>query len=86
MNNNWLLHSGCALIPTGKLQKPSIALFGEWILKAWAQISSDSIVAGFKKCCITNALDGSEDDILWRDVQISDSDTDVSTDSSNECE
>jgi hypothetical protein len=25
------------------------------------------IVRSFKKCCISNALDGSEDDILWED-------------------
>lgn len=84
--SNWLLDGGHALTPTGKLHKPSIALLGEWILKAWAKISSESIVEGFKKCCITNALDGSEDDILWRDVQeVSDSDTDAS-DSSSECD
>ncbi len=23
----------------------------------------------FKKCCITNALDGSEDDIIWDDSE-----------------
>ena len=27
----------------------------------------DVIVRSFKKCCISNALDGSEDDILWED-------------------
>ena len=25
------------------------------------------IVRSFKKCCISSALDGSEDDILWED-------------------
>jgi hypothetical protein len=24
-------------------------------------------VKGFKKCCISNAMDGREDDILWED-------------------
>ena len=27
----------------------------------------EHIVRPFKKCCISNALDGSEDDILWKD-------------------
>uniref|UniRef100_A0A8D0D2D7 HTH CENPB-type domain-containing protein n=1 Tax=Sander lucioperca TaxID=283035 RepID=A0A8D0D2D7_SANLU len=36
-----------------------------WILQAWDAISQESIIHGFKKCCISNALDGSEDDILW---------------------
>ena len=26
-----------------------------------------SIIHGFKKCCISNALDGSEDDVLWEE-------------------
>ncbi|KAK0153232.1 Pogo transposable element with KRAB domain [Merluccius polli] len=28
---------------------------------------STSIIRGFKKCCISNALDGSEDDALWEE-------------------
>ena len=65
--NDWLLEGYHALTPSGKLKKPSVALLGEWILTAWGRISSDSIVTGFKKCCISNALDGTEDDILWRE-------------------
>jgi hypothetical protein len=34
---------------------------------AWKSIPESIIVRSFKKCCISNALDGSEDDILWED-------------------
>jgi len=34
---------------------------------AWKAIAESIIVRFFKKCCISNALDGSEDDILWED-------------------
>jgi hypothetical protein len=34
---------------------------------AWKAIPDSIIVRSFKKCCISNALDGSEDDILWED-------------------
>ena len=27
------------------------------------------IVKSFKKCCISGALDGSEDDVLWNDTE-----------------
>jgi hypothetical protein len=30
-------------------------------------IPASVIVRSFKKCCVSNALDGSEDDILWED-------------------
>jgi hypothetical protein len=35
------------------------------VLAAWKAIPESIIVRSFKKCCICNALDGSEDDILW---------------------
>jgi hypothetical protein len=33
----------------------------------WKSVPESIIVRSFKKCCISNALDGSEDDILWED-------------------
>ena len=38
-----------------------------WVSAAWKAISESIIVRSFKECCISNALDGSEDDILWED-------------------
>ena len=37
-----------------------------WMSAAWKAIPESIIVRSFKKCCISNALDGSEDDILWQ--------------------
>jgi len=34
---------------------------------AWKAIPESIFVRSFKTCCINNALDGSEDDILWED-------------------
>ena len=34
---------------------------------AWKAIPESIIVRSFKKCCISNVLDGSEDDILLED-------------------
>ena len=34
---------------------------------AWKAIPESIIFRFFKKCCISNGLDGSEDDILWED-------------------
>ena len=38
------------------------------------------IVRSFKKCCISNALDRSEDDILWEDDGEDKDDSDSVTD------
>ena len=40
----------------------------------------DVIVRSFKKCCISNALDRSEDDILWEDDGEDKDDSDWVTD------
>jgi hypothetical protein len=41
---------------------------------------SKSILAGLKKCCIANALGGTEDDILWQDVEDENDDSDCEDD------
>ena len=42
----------------------------QWVKEAWADISSDMIVRSFKKCGISNAMDGTEDNMLWEEKQI----------------
>ena len=34
---------------------------------AWQCISPEVTVKVFKKCCISNSLDGTVDDMLWND-------------------
>jgi hypothetical protein len=75
-----LLEGNHALTPGGKLKKPSVTMLGEWILTDRGRISRESILAGFKKCCISNALDGAEDDNLWQDVKYENDDSDCEDD------
>jgi len=35
------------------------------VKNSWQRVESETIVKYFKKCDISNALDGSEDDILY---------------------
>jgi hypothetical protein len=37
------------------------------VLAAWKAIPEGIIVRSFNKCCIGNVLDGSKNDILWKD-------------------
>jgi len=50
-------------------------------LAAWKAIPESIIVRSFKKRCISNALDGSEDDILCGDDGENKDDSDWVTDS-----
>jgi hypothetical protein len=36
-----------------------------WIIVAWQHILPDVTVKGFKKCCISSAVDGTDVDMLW---------------------
>ena len=51
-----------------------------WVSAAWKAIPESIIVRSFKKCCISNALDGSEDDNLWGDDGEDKDDSDLVTD------
>ena len=52
-----------------------------WVSAAWKAIPESIIVTSFKKCYISNTLDGSEDDILWEDDGEDKDDSDWVTDS-----
>jgi len=53
------------------------------VLAAWKAIPENIIVRSFKKCCISNTLDGSEDDILWEDNCEDKDDSDRVTDNNS---
>jgi hypothetical protein len=36
-----------------------------WIITAWQRVSPEVTVKGFKKCCTSNAVAGTDDDMLW---------------------
>jgi hypothetical protein len=55
----WLLSGNCPLTPAGSIRS-SEALLGQWIKTAWDDISPESIVKGFKKCCVSNYMNGTE--------------------------
>jgi hypothetical protein len=48
----------------GNRRVPSKYLILKWIKQSWDAISPDIIRKSFKKCGISNALDGSEDNLF----------------------
>ena len=53
------------------------------MVKAWDEIDAAIIIKAFKRCCISNALDGSEDDALYEEDSDSKDDTDPLADIDN---
>jgi hypothetical protein len=55
------------LTETGKIKRTAPSEVARWVSAAWKAIPESIIVKSFKKCYISNALDGSEDDTVWED-------------------
>ncbi|XP_037509116.1 chromodomain-helicase-DNA-binding protein 1-like [Rhipicephalus sanguineus] len=63
------------LTPTGRVRRPDIALFCKWIVEAWKAIPGEMVRKSFKKCCITNNMDGTEDDLVHNSEDCGSSDS-----------
>lgn len=56
---DWLLNGNHTFTRGGNIRKPTTTnLFQQ----AWDEINPNTIIRGFKKCCVSNDLDGTEDD------------------------
>jgi hypothetical protein len=62
----WLLSGNCPLTPAGNIRRPSEALPGQWIKTAWDDILPESIIKGFKKCCVSNDTNQTQDNACAR--------------------
>jgi hypothetical protein len=52
-----------------------------WILAAWKGVKDEIIIKAFKKCSISNLMDGSEDDELWQSSDIDSTGNECDSDS-----
>ena len=63
----------------GNLKKVDVQTIAQSVKDAWSEILSEMIIHSFKKCCISNAMDGTEDHFVCDEDIInypSDSETD----------
>jgi hypothetical protein len=60
----WLLSKNLPLTPSGKIKRASASELAEWVSAAWKKIAGKTVEQSFKKCRITNALDGTKNYIL----------------------
>ena len=77
----WISDPACELTETGKIKSAAPSEIARLVSALWKAIPESIIVRSFKKCCVSNALDGSEDDILWEDDGEGKDDSDWVTDS-----
>jgi hypothetical protein len=53
------------MTPNGKIRRPSTEMMYDWILRACDMVSPQVIMKTVIKTGISNALERSEDDMLW---------------------
>lgn len=56
-----------SLTKCGHVKVTSLLTVCQWVKKAWNEVSQEIVEQSFKKCDISNAIDGTEDDTLWKD-------------------
>ena len=66
--NTWMMSENHSFTAGGRIKKPDLLLITQWIKKAWNDIDPAIIAKGLKMCCLTNNMDGTEDDVLWQDI------------------
>ena len=64
----WMSSGGPERTPAGNFKRPSLSLVTTWVKTAWDALNPQMVAKSFKKCAISNALDGTEDDVLWQDT------------------
>ena len=53
--------------PAGKKKAPSRNQVLRWIKQSWNEIPEEMVSWSFKTCGISNALDGTEDDAVYKE-------------------
>uniref|UniRef100_A0A5S6QGU9 DDE-1 domain-containing protein n=1 Tax=Trichuris muris TaxID=70415 RepID=A0A5S6QGU9_TRIMR len=63
--NNWMVNGQKSYTAGGCMRAPPLEILCQFIINAWSKIKKETVIKSFKKCSISNALDGTEDDELW---------------------
>lgn len=78
--NEWMLNGDHSYTKGGLRRKPELPTICQWILDSWMELPKKIIVKAFKKCGISNAMDGTEDDLLWEEKSDSEKEEDEDED------
>ena len=63
----WMIEGQKEYTAGGNIKAASLNTMCEWVNESWKGLSLEMVSRSFKKCGISNAIDGSKDDILWED-------------------
>ena len=63
--NDWMNEAIKEYTPSGKIKRPSYSLVANWVKESWDAIDPDMINRSFKCCGVSNAVDGTEDGLIF---------------------
>ena len=67
--NNWMIEGQKSFTPAGNMRVASLPTVCSWVLDAWLSLPAVMVARSFKKCGISNSMDGTEDEILWEEAE-----------------
>ena len=65
----WMMSGEKTFTPGGQLRAASLVTVYQWVKESWQELSKEMVERSFKKCGISNALDGTEDDLVWEEEE-----------------
>jgi hypothetical protein len=65
--DEWLFSGKHTFTPKGNRRAPTLATFLRWIKAAWDKVTPEIVRHSFKKCGLSNNMDGSEDHLLFHE-------------------
>ena len=67
---NWMVNGKADYTAGGHRRAPSREQLVKWAVEAWKELPSDLVKKSFLKTGISNAMDGTEDYLLWEDAPL----------------
>ena len=65
----WMMSGEKTFTPGGQLRAASLVTVCQWVKESWQELSKEMVERSFKKYGISNALDGTEDDLVWEEEE-----------------
>ena len=62
---SWISEGEKAFTAGGNMRAASLPVVAEWVKSSWNEVGNDMVEKSFKKCGISNAMDGTEDDLIY---------------------
>ena len=61
----WMIEGQKSFTAGGNIKAAPLSTVCSWVIESWKELSQDMVSRSFKKCGISNAIDETEDEILW---------------------